>query len=92
MLRQLDLFGTLEGPGAWASLVAAATRLAAEAKIDVVRFRADAGDQARRLDELGLQPRPSAGTIYYRLLEYAEPEHEPLFTDLDGDRCVELLL
>jgi len=92
LLRQVDGFGALDSPGAWASLVGTATRLAGEQGIPVVRFWAGDEAQGRSLTDLGLEIRPCRGAVYSQAVERAAPAGEPLFTDLDGDRCVELLL
>jgi len=90
-LHLVDLFGALEEPGALASLVRRTDRLAAELSLSIARLWLPVSPELlRELDRVGVPSRPCRGEIYYRRIS-GDGGDPPTFTDLDGDRCLDLL-
>jgi GNAT superfamily N-acetyltransferase len=92
LLRQVDLFGDLSDESALPALVDRATKLAARKGLAVVRLWLPDTTSGGGFDRLGLESRACGGTIYYRFGETLDPPVTPRFTDLDGDRCLDLLV
>jgi hypothetical protein len=69
------------------ALIAAGARVARAAGLGAARFQVPAELAG---GALGIDWAPCQGSVYYRFGAGVADEGVPHFTDLDGDRCVEL--